>query len=394
MANTDDDKNTEMTPDQSDARTAEQSGPDQDAVDDGPWANPQERAAIDDVEIAEQDATPEAAVEDTAHSEPAPQPAPRRRGGLIVPLIGGALAAGIGYGAAQYIQPEGWPFPGTTTGGTDVSALIDRLVALEGQVADLATRPAATQAPDIGPLQDQLSTLADQVTALETGLENARITGGGDEAAAALTAYQQEIEQMRTELSAQRDENVRLADSVAAVANEAEVEIGAALDRAAQVEARAAMMRIESALASGAPFDGALGQLSGIEVPDALTDVAAQGVATMGALQQAFPTAARAALDADLQQKADGDVANRLVAFLRSQLGARSLSPREGDDADAVLSRAEAALRKGDLDAALTELDALPQMSRAEMSGWIDDAAARKAAVAAAQTLEQALNSN
>lgn len=75
------------------------------------------------------------------------------------------------------------------------------------------------------------------------------------------------------------------------------------------------------------------------------------------------------------------------------QLGARSVTPREGDDPDAVLSRAEAAVVDGQLDAALAEIAALPETARAEMAGWEAAAAKRLSAMRAAETLAQSLNS-
>jgi hypothetical protein len=59
-----------------------------------------------------------------------------------------------------------------------------------------------------------------------------------------------------------------------------------------------------------------------------------------------------------------------LLAFLRVQTGARSLQPREGTDPDAVLSRAEAAVKGGDVAASLTELAGLPAQGQAAMADW------------------------
>jgi hypothetical protein len=79
-------------------------------------------------------------------------------------------------------------------------------------------------------------------------------------------------------------------------------------------------------------------------------------------------------------------------AFLRAQLGVRSLEPREGDDADAILSRAEAALAEGRLGDALAEIETLPEGARAAMSGWAAEATARRDALAAAEALSAELN--
>ena len=80
--------------------------------------------------------------------------------------------------------------------------------------------------------------------------------------------------------------------------------------------------------------------------------------------------AARAALDAALRADMGQSWADRATNFLRTQTGARSTTARAGTDPDAVLSRAEAALRAHDLATALTEIAALPAPALAEMAAW------------------------
>jgi hypothetical protein len=77
---------------------------------------------------------------------------------------------------------------------------------------------------------------------------------------------------------------------------------------------------------------------------------------------------------------------------LRAQLGVRSLEPREGDDTDAILSRAEAALAGGRLGDALAEIETLPEAARAATSDWAARATARHDALAAAEELSAQLN--
>jgi hypothetical protein len=112
-------------------------------------------------------------------------------------------------------------------------------------------------------------------------------------------------------------------------------------------------------------------------------------VPTLTALADAFPDAARAALDAAIRAEAGEGAMDRFTAFMRVQTGARSLEPREGGDPDAVLSRAEAAVRAGDLPAALAELSALPEAGLSEMAGWTQAAETRLQALEAAQSLSQ-----
>ena len=95
-------------------------------------------------------------------------------------------------------------------------------------------------------------------------------------------------------------------------------------------------------------------------------------------MQASFADAARAGLGASLGAGDTGGSA--LGNFLRAQTGARSVEPREGGDPDAVLSRADAAVARGDIAAALAEIDVLPEPGRAAMKGWTDQARAWQAA--------------
>ena len=80
------------------------------------------------------------------------------------------------------------------------------------------------------------------------------------------------------------------------------------------------------------------------------------------------------------------------TAFVRNQLGARSLEPQEGNDPDAILSRAEAALREGRLADAVAEVETLPEIARLELTGWTGQAALRLEALAAMRVLNDNLN--
>lgn len=376
-------------------------------------------AVEDEAEHAEAAGTPHppqagpAPTKNPRQAAPAPAPA-RGGGGFLAPVAGGVVAAALGYGTAQYVGPDGWPFADATGPDDPVVAALrdteDRLAAIEARLEALPTAESMATAAAPGlqedlaalaerttAMSDQMSGLGDQVTALSdqvttfdgrlTELLKAPIEAAGGATAKALAAYEAEIAAMRAE-------NAELAGSVRQLAEEANAEVGAAMDRAAQVEASAALMRIQAALASGDDFATALDQFGTIEVPEPLTAVAASGVATLAELQRDFPAAARAALKAALEAQASGDVGDRVGAFFQSQLGMRSLEPHEGDDADAILSRAEAALRTGELRVALAELESLPDVAKPAMSGWIDAAAARADALDAARQLEQRLNPN
>jgi HemY protein len=157
----------------------------------------------------------------------------------------------------------------------------------------------------------------------------------------------------------------------AAAAEEAEATRAAAEAAAEAAGRQAALTGILAALDSGEPFEDRLSGLAGAEIPAALSAAAADGVPTLTELVDSFPEAARAALDASIRAGVGGDPLDRVTAFLRVQTGARSLEPRAGDDPDAVLSRAEAALRTGDLPATLAEIST-PARGRTGRDGGLD----------------------
>ena len=136
-----------------------------------------------------------------------------------------------------------------------------------------------------------------------------------------------------------------------------------------------------------------------LDLPIALGLLAAQGSLLPGGARGAdhepgtgVGRVARKALSAVRVTETEGSAgANRIATFFANQLGARSVSPREGDDADAILSRAEAALRSGDLSAALSELSSMPDVAQSALADWQNSAQTRLEAKTAADALVQQL---
>lgn len=323
------------------------------------------------------------------------------------------MAAFFGFVLAQAV-PQGWPLEATTR---QLSAFESRIAAQDRKLSDLAT-----PAPD--------PALADRLAALESRLDALPATVGADPAAldalradlealkqaapAApdLTPLQAELDALRAELAAIPRES-GVAQELEAMKAAAEAERAAADARAealraeaeslraqadslsAQAEAtaraavaRGAILRVQAAIDSGSAFDLALADLgaAGVAVPPPLT-AHADGLPTLAELQAGFPDAARAALGATTRAPDDAALTDRLGAFLKGQTGLRSTTPREGDDPDAVLSRAEAALRAGDLAATLAELDRLPPEAAPALADWRAQADTRAAAAAALAAL-------
>ncbi|MDO8882805.1 COG4223 family protein [Pseudotabrizicola sp.] len=340
----------------------------------------------------------------------APPPQESKSGsGFVGTALGGVVAAAAGYALAIFV-----PFPGmgvsdapTYASQAEVQALTDRINTLEATPApdaSLAERVTALESLSVQEPTPELDLqpLTEALTALETRITNLEArgpTGSTDEPSADLLAtlgeLQAEIAEMRaTGADANAGLEALTAQTEARLA-EAEAQ-AAALREEAEATARravsaAALGRVQAAIESGAPFAGALADMPGVAVPPALADLAETGVPSRAAVEDAFPPAARAALEASLRADMGEGWSDRLATFLQTTTGARSLTPRDGADPDAVLSRAEAAVRSGELAQALAELQGLPPEGQAEMASWSEMAQKRLDAVAAAAALSAAV---
>ena len=302
-------------------------------------------------------------------------------------IFGGLVAGAIGFGAAYVVLPKA-----DTTLSARVSAQSSEIAGLRDAVAGIPVTDLSGVEAAQSAIADQAQAMAGRITDLEARLDDLSARAG-EEGSLSTAAYAQELDALRAEM-----ENLR---------GTAVVELGVARDAAASIAAnaeaaalsaagRAALSRIEGALETGAPMGAALDDLAAAiqaDVPVELTAVR-DGVPTLASLQTSFPDYARAALATARREGASGEVEGGLTAFLRNQLDIRSVAPKEGDSADAVLSRAEAALREGRLTDTLAELGALPEVARAELTEWRGLAEARADALSAAATLATSLNDN
>ncbi|MBK8438750.1 MAG: hypothetical protein IPL38_04340 [Rhodobacter sp.] len=337
--------------------------------------------------------------------EPAEEPSSparsRGRGRSIATVLGLAVVAATGFGFAWFdpMQLRGEnPIPALQTGIADLDARQAgddaALKALSGRI-DGAEAALETQAE----ATDRLADLATRLKAVETtlaALSTAPANADGSIPAASFAALVAEVDALKaapatgdeTKLRALVDQAMR--DWTADQAAEAEAAAADARAKAARIEA---LGRIKAAALSGAPYAESLAALDGLAVPDILRQFADTGMQTPGALAEAFTPAARDALDAARRASGSDGVTGGFWNFLRIQTGARSLEPREGDDPDAILSRAEAAVRAGDILAALDELAALPAEGQSAMEIWMakakDYLAAEQALAALAASVEE-----
>ncbi|WP_066106824.1 COG4223 family protein [Salipiger sp. CCB-MM3] len=329
-----------------------------------------------------------------------------RKGGFVPMVVGGIIAAALGWGASAY-QSGTFPF-GDASGAfeeetraalADQSQQIDALGAtLEdtaSQVGGIDLTDLENSAVDLGQrmanAEGSAASLSEQVAQLQTRIEDMQNQWLSESVSPeAMAAYEKALADVRTAIETQRAE-------VEQMTQEAMQAREAASDQALTAESRSALADIETALRDGAPYAEALATLqeNGVDVPEGLSAPAGDGVPTLSALEADFPPAARDALSAARRAEATNeDTTSRVATFFANQLGARSVEPRAGDDPDAVLSRAEAALRSGDLGAVLSEVAALPEPAQQELSDWVASAEKRKAALDGADAVAQTLNQN
>lgn len=384
--------------------------------------------AADAVPSAEPHAAPEPhgpAAGPASITEPAPAMTPEpvppaRRSGFGGMVAGGAVAAALGAGVVLALLPQGW------RGGTapDLTALETRLQALEGRAAPafdagpLEARLAALESsavPDVAALESRLDALESQpagaadLSGIESRLTALESAAG---APADLTAVQDRLTALESrtppDLTPLSDRIAGLEAALPDMVARATADLAARVeDRAAEVEASAEDVAAQQARAEGLAALGTLGQAleQGSPAPEAVTalnaalpqplaglDGLTQGVPTRAALLADWPAAARAALAR--APAAEAETENAVMGFLRRQTGARSLSPRDGASTDAILSRAEAALRAGDLQTTLTEIGALAPAPAAALDEWRTRASLRLQAEAALATARTALQAD
>ena len=322
----------------------------------------------------------------------------RKSSGVLQLVVAGFVCAGFGFGAAILSQPSNpiWPihpdmaqFRDETTG--QIIGIDTRLNALEGRVTDVDERAVGDVfQSDLDELTNgydqrfleiasQLENFDKRLAALEKSTIESAIP---DELFA---QYQDEVKRLKETLEAQRESLQKFMSETAEATNEV-------TQRAKETVARGILAQIRAAIDAGGPFDTAIKEFDeqvGHALPNQLRSLAQEGVQTYQELRDSFAEAARSALNAARDELNESGGFMGIGNYLRQQFQARSVTPKMGDDADAVLSRVEQELRENDLTGALNELDALPDAARDQMQPWIDQARERQDALEQLDILSQ-----
>lgn len=272
----------------------------------------------------------------------------------------------------------------------------DDLAAAQGDLErrldelDKAAASGLARVDDPLALQMELGAVRKAIAAQEDSFAKmqADITAQKDAAQAEFEALSAEARNKIETLSAAATAEVDAAAKQAAELREATKAANLATTR------RASLETLLAAVKTGQAYADQLARVAELDLnpPQALTIFAQTGVPSLSSLQTGFPIYARKALDAARKVEAGETATARFGSFLRSQVGVRSLTPQEGEDADAILSRAEAALRAGDVVQTLKDIEVLPAEAQTELAPWVAEAEKRQSVLDAIADLSLSLN--
>lgn len=331
----------------------------------------------------------------TYEQTPSPEPAAKQQGSFIPLVLGGVFAGIIGYGIATYQRGDN-----TVDLEATIATQADEIASLRDEVSELATLSATSGITEqleanteslnaiTARIDTDIPTLEDRMTAIEK-----QPSADGTLQEAAIAAYERDIAELRDQIAVQQDE---MRDLLSETRQEAQSIEENAIASARVATARASLAVIQTSLEGGKAFGAALTDLEtsvSEPLPDALA-AAKDGVATLAQLQAEFPDLSRAALATARREGVSGEDESGLAGFMRNQFQVQSVGPQDGDTADAVLSRAQAAVNEGRLNDSLAELASLHEAARAELSSWIGEAEQRAAALDAVAMLASQLNVN
>ncbi|PJK31347.1 COG4223 family protein [Minwuia thermotolerans] len=354
--------------------------------------------------------------------------------------------------AGPAAAPEQEPDPRVATLQSDLAALQERVTGLAGEletaraagVSEDAAQPAAALATRLGALEDRLgelgtleerlSALEDRPAAPESQGQPLSVTvgdGGGQQVREQMAALETRLDDLNTELAALQARQDELRNSQAGLSEDLDSRIQAvrsdltgALERetgdvmarlndiAAQAEAAGearqgelarnaalvlAMGRLRDAAAGERPFPGAWESVTALGVDPAtypaVAEAAASGVPAQSSLQERFPDVAGRAVVAATTGEDDSLIGGALRR-VGNVVRVRRTGELEGDSVEAVVARAEARVREGDLRAAVTELETLDGEAAEAVAPWKADAERRIALEAAIDGLQTAVYQN
>ena len=132
------------------------------------------------------------------------------------------------------------------------------------------------------------------------------------------------------------------------------------------------IMALKKQIQSGKPFDEQIYKLADrVELSEEFKRISTIGIIPIVELKSMFPQFARDTLSAIHKNTDETNAKKKFFIFLQEKLGARSLTPRQGNDPDAILSRVEASIKADNFNDALSLLSTIPESGMIIMTEWI-----------------------
>ena len=285
-------------------------------------------------------AEPQAAAERPA----APAPKGTSSSALAASGILGGLVALLLAGSMQY---AGY-LPGLNN--QQAPSTSAELEELRQQVADLRNAPPAAQGAD----------LTARIEALEANAGNAP---ANEELQQRLAALQSEIDGLKSSVDSASSGTTQLGERLTAV----ETEISQPGPEQAVARALAAAA-LKAATERGGSFASELQTFAQVAPDDpaveGLKAYAEQGVPTRADLARRLPSATNAIFDALRAPDENQGIAARLMSSALSVVKVRPVGDVEGDTPEAVVARFEERVKNGELKAAVSEWNTLPEAAR------------------------------
>jgi hypothetical protein len=287
---------------------------------------------------------------------------------------------------ASMAEPEHDPRPaaaapkGTSGSALMASGILGGLVALllagsmqyAGYLPGLNNRPVASTSAELDELRQQLADLrnappaapsADLSARIEALEANAGNAPASEEVQQRLTALQSEIDTLKSATESATAGTTQLTDRLAAL--ETEVNQPGPEQAVARALAAAAL---KAATERGGSFASELQTFAQVAPDDpaveGLKSYAEQGVPTRSDLARRLPSATNSILDALQKPDENQGIAARLMSSALSVVKVRPVGDVAGDTPEAVVARFEERVKNGDLKAAVSEWNALPDTAK------------------------------
>ncbi len=328
---------------------------------------------------------PAASAASPAAARPSPVPKDTGKGDAgsgtawLAGIVGGVIGLGAAYGLAWFglwpatQQAEAPADPRlaqfataipeletvTNTVQDELSTLTGRVGALETAQADLAATPAASPQP-----AETDPAVTEQLAALQARLDELSAASTDSGSAETLAAMRAELDSLKAETETAATQLAETRQQLATLSQSASDNAGA---EAATIRLPLIFSGLDSAFDSGRPYDTELAALRQAlpqhTVPEAIAAHAADGLPRPETIASQL-AAVMPDILAGRPARADAGWQDATADWFRGLIAMRPSGAVEGNSADAVVARLEAAVARRDFVAAAAELAALPDFMR------------------------------